>query len=48
VLRRNAAGFLEYDDDLESIGVDARLVLGEDIRHSILSLTLDTPGVERL
>ncbi|MEQ9560951.1 MAG: glycerol-3-phosphate 1-O-acyltransferase PlsB, partial [Woeseiaceae bacterium] len=48
VLRRNAAGFIEFDDDLESIGVDARLVLGEEIRHSILSLTLDAPGVERL
>ena len=48
VLRRNMAGFLEFDDDLENIGVDARLVLGEEIRHSILSLTLDTPGVERL
>lgn len=48
VLRRNSAGFIEFDDDLESIGVDARLVLGEEIRHSILSLTLDAPGVERL
>ncbi|MCI0516898.1 MAG: glycerol-3-phosphate 1-O-acyltransferase PlsB [Woeseiaceae bacterium] len=48
VLRKNSAGFLEFDDDLESIGVDARLVLGEDIRHSILSLTLDAPGIERL
>jgi glycerol-3-phosphate O-acyltransferase len=48
VLRRNAAGFIEFDDDLESIGIDARLVLGEEIRHSILSLTLDAPGVERL
>jgi glycerol-3-phosphate O-acyltransferase len=48
VLRRNSAGFLEFDDDLEGIGADARLVLGEEIRHSILSLTLDTPGFERL
>jgi glycerol-3-phosphate O-acyltransferase len=48
VLRRNSAGYLEFDDDLESIGVDARLVLGEEIRHSILSLTMDAPGVERL
>jgi glycerol-3-phosphate O-acyltransferase len=48
VLRRNSAGLLEFDSDLESIGVDATLVLGEEIRHSILSLTLDTPGVERL
>ncbi|MGH8222914.1 MAG: glycerol-3-phosphate 1-O-acyltransferase PlsB, partial [Woeseiaceae bacterium] len=48
VLRRNAAGFLEFDDDIESIGEDARLVLGEEIRHSILSLTLSAPGFERL
>lgn len=39
VLRRNSDGKLEFDDDIESIGADARLVLGEDIRHSILSLT---------
>ncbi len=40
VLRRNEAGLLEFDDDLNRIGDDARLVLGEEIRHSILSLTL--------
>jgi len=40
VLRRNADGFIEFDDDLTNIGVDARLVLGEEIRHSILSLTV--------
>ena len=40
VLRRNADGFIEYDDDLTNIGADARLVLGEEIRHSILSLTV--------
>ena len=39
VLRRNADGKLEFDGDLTSIGADARLVLGEEIRHSILSLT---------
>ena len=48
VLRRNAAGFLEFDDDIQSIGEDARLVLGEEIRHSILSLTFSGPGFERL
>jgi len=48
VLRRNAAGFLEFDDDIERIGEDARLVLGEEIRHSILSLTFSGPGFERL
>jgi glycerol-3-phosphate O-acyltransferase len=42
VLRRNETGALEFDDDIKSIGADARLVLGEEIRHSILSLTL--PG----
>jgi hypothetical protein len=31
---------LEFDDDINRIGDDARLVLGEEIRHSILSLTL--------
>ncbi len=40
VLRRNGDGAIEFDDDIESIGADARLVLGEEIRHSILSLTL--------
>ena len=40
VLRRNSDGLIEFDDDLMSIGADARLVLGEEIRHSILSLTV--------
>ena len=40
VLRRNEDGLLEFDDDIVSIGKDARLVLGEEIRHSILSLTV--------
>lgn len=40
VLRRNENGALEFDDDITSIGADARLVLGEEIRHSILSLTM--------
>ena len=48
VLRRNAAGFLEFDDDIQRIGEDARLVLGEEIRHSILSLTFSGPGVDRV
>jgi glycerol-3-phosphate O-acyltransferase len=39
VLNRNSEGKLEFDDSIESIGADARLVLGEEIRHSILSLT---------
>jgi glycerol-3-phosphate O-acyltransferase len=40
VLRRNSDGYIEFDDDLTNIGADARLVLGEEIRHSILSLTV--------
>lgn len=40
VLRRNGDGLLEFDDDVVGIGADARLVLGEEIRHSILSLTV--------
>ena len=40
VLRRNDDGLLEFDDNIESIGADARLVLGEEIRHSILSMTV--------
>ncbi len=40
VLRRNSDGLIEFDDDLTDIGADARLVLGEEIRHSILSLTV--------
>lgn len=45
VLRRNPEGRLEFDGDLERIAEDARLVLGEEIRHSILSLTLNEAGV---
>ena len=43
VLRRNSSGLLEFDEDITSIGEDARLVLGEEIRHSILSLTFSEP-----
>ena len=42
VLRRNADGKLEFDESITSIGADARLVLGEEIRHSILSLTFES------
>ena len=48
VVRRNEAGFLEFGDGIKQIGEDARLVLGEEIRHSILSLTFSGPGFERL
>lgn len=48
VVRRNEAGFLVFDDGIERIGEDARLVLGEEIRHSILSLTFSGPGFDRL
>ncbi len=48
VLRRNSNGMLDFDDDIESIGEDARHVLGEEIRHSILSLTFSAPGLDRL
>ena len=34
------AGTVKFDDAITSIGADARLVLGEEIRHSILSLTV--------
>lgn len=40
VLRRNNDGLLEFDEGIVGIGTDARLVLGEEIRHSILSLTM--------
>jgi glycerol-3-phosphate O-acyltransferase len=40
VLRRDEEGTIAFDDDIQSIGADARLVLGEEIRHSILSLTI--------
>ncbi len=40
VLKRNGDGLLEYGEDVVGIGADARLVLGEEIRHSILSLTV--------
>jgi len=41
VLRRNQDGLLEFAEDIVNIGADARLVLGEEIRHSILSLTVN-------
>jgi len=47
-VRRNEAGFLEFGEGIERIGEDARLVLGEEIRHSILSLTFSGPGFDRL
>jgi glycerol-3-phosphate O-acyltransferase len=46
VLRRNTEGLLEFDENIKSIGADARLVLGEDIRHSILSLTATEAQVD--
>jgi glycerol-3-phosphate O-acyltransferase len=46
VLRRNSEGLIEFDDGIKSIGADARLVLGEEIRHSILSLTMPGEGGE--
>jgi glycerol-3-phosphate O-acyltransferase len=46
VLRRNSDGKLEFNDDITSIGADARLVLGEEIRHSILSLTFNGDEVD--
>jgi glycerol-3-phosphate O-acyltransferase len=39
VVRENGEGNLDFDADIMRIGEDARLVLGEEIRHSILSLT---------
>ncbi|MBT8082421.1 MAG: glycerol-3-phosphate 1-O-acyltransferase PlsB [Gammaproteobacteria bacterium] len=44
VLRRNSEGLIEFDSEITSIGADARLVLGEEIRHSILSLTMPDVG----
>jgi glycerol-3-phosphate O-acyltransferase len=41
VLRRNSGGKLDFDENITRIGADARLVLGEEIRHSILSLTFN-------
>jgi glycerol-3-phosphate O-acyltransferase len=41
VLRRNSDGAIEFDESLTDIGIDARLVLGEEIRHSILSLAIE-------
>ena len=41
VLRRGEDGMLLFDDNIVSIGADARLVLGEEVRHSILSLTVN-------
>jgi len=46
VLRRNGDGLLEFDEDIVGIGADARLVLGEEIRHSILSLNMSENGAE--
>ena len=45
-LGKNADGLLEFDESIVNIGADARLVLGEEIRHSILSLTVSEDQVE--
>jgi len=45
VLRQNSNGLIEFDDGIVGIGADARLVLGEEIRHSILSLTMPAEQV---
>ena len=47
VLHKNADGLLEFDADIVGIGADARLVLGEEIRHSILSLTVNGDPVSQ-
>ncbi|NIL95144.1 MAG: glycerol-3-phosphate 1-O-acyltransferase PlsB [Woeseiaceae bacterium] len=47
VIRRNSGGLLGFDEDLVGIGTDARLVLGEEIRHSILSLTVPEEQVDQ-
>jgi glycerol-3-phosphate O-acyltransferase len=39
VIRGGAEGRLEFDEALERVAVDARLVLSEQIRHSILQVT---------
>ena len=41
ILRRDGDGLLEFDESIVNIGADARLVLGEEVRHSILSLTVN-------
>ncbi len=46
VLRKNGSGLLDFDVDVVGIGADARLVLGEEIRHSILSLTMPEEQVD--
>jgi glycerol-3-phosphate O-acyltransferase len=47
VLSRNSEGLLEFDEGIVGIGADARLVLGEGIRHSILSLTMPADQSEQ-
>jgi glycerol-3-phosphate O-acyltransferase len=47
VLCRNSEGLLEFDEGIVGIGADARLVLGEGIRHSILSLTMPADQAEQ-
>jgi glycerol-3-phosphate O-acyltransferase len=39
VIRAAAGGVLEFDEVLERVAADARLVLSEQIRHSILQVT---------
>jgi len=40
VLKRNDDGLLEFDNNLMGFGEDARLVLGDELVHSILSLAV--------
>ncbi len=39
VLTVNAQGLLEYDESIRSVEADAKLVLSEQIRHSVLQVT---------
>jgi glycerol-3-phosphate O-acyltransferase len=39
VVRTGSDGRLDFDEPLEQVAVDARLVLSEQIRHSILQVT---------
>ena len=39
VVRSGSDGRLEFDEALEEVAVDARVVLSEQIRHSILQVT---------
>jgi glycerol-3-phosphate O-acyltransferase len=46
IIRVNEEGRIIYDENMDRIGEDARLVLNAELRQSILQVALDTEEVK--